>query len=511
MACGSSTVLLLARSARQELNLAVRAALGASPAQLAIKAAYQGMTLAALGGVGGLAFAHVVLWTIRGTLPVEVPWRQSIVLDGRILIIGIGMVMCVGLIASVAPAIRASRQNGLILFMERSARAGNIPAIRHWLARVLSVQVALVAALLVLSSSVIADFAKTTLVDLGFDRDHLILSGVAGPRADMSSTAIMESVKSIPGVVDVGLAFGGAPLTNPSARVNVRTADGTTFSGDAGAAVLRVTPSYFSTIGIRLRRGRLLDASDVSSVPPAAVLSEAAAARYFGRREAIGEALTSGIGGLRSVIGVVADVKGDDLSALPIPTIYLPMAQLPRGSTFTVAVRTLGSPELLAPALQNMLKQHLRTDASSPSLEVPSDKFRSLTADRRSGAVVMSILGIVALAIGASTIYAVVNFVTGQQIRDVAVRLALGSSLRRETWKVTAFVWRYLGLGLLVGSCGAWAIARLYGQVFNYDLILTVESYAVVSILLASVGTSAVLISASRLMRFDPALILRHL
>jgi hypothetical protein len=296
----------------------------------------------------------------------------------------------------------------------------------------------------------------------------------------MSSTAIMESVKSIPGVVDVGLAFGGAPLTNPSARVNVRTADGTTFSGDAGAAVLRVTPSYFSTIGIRLRRGRLLDASDVSSVPPAAVLSEAAAARYFGRREAIGEALTSGIGGLRSVIGVVA-------------------------------VRTLGSPELLAPALQNMLKQHLRTDASSPSLEVPSDKFRSLTADRRSGAVVMSILGIVALAIGASTIYAVVNFVTGQQIRDVAVRLALGSSLRRETWKVTAFVWRYLGLGLLVGSCGAWAIARLYGQVFNYDLILTVESYAVVSILLASVGTSAVLISASRLMRFDPALILRHL
>jgi putative ABC transport system permease protein len=121
----------------------------------------------------------------------------------------------------------------------------------------------------------------------------------------------------------------------------------------------------------------------------------------------------------------------------------------------------------------------------------------------------MMVLGIFALLIGASGVYAVLSSLVAQRTREIGVRIALGATPRRIVTSVLAQIGRYLAAGLAVGLPGAWLVARTFAGVFFQVRPTDLWIYVVVASMLAVFGIAAAVIPARRASMVDPLLALR--
>jgi predicted permease len=516
--CVNVTNLLLASGARRRSEFAMRAALGAGRMRLVRQLLTESLLLAAIAGVLGMAVAEVGVRALVALSPPDLPRAGAIHVDGAVFAFALAITTIIGLMVGLLPAVQASRsdpQSGL----QQNSRttAGG----RHSMRPTLAIsQVALALVLLVTAGLVLRSLERLFAVDPGFDASHLLTMQVqqSGHRLDSDSararflTQAVEAVRRIGGVTSAAIT-SQLPL---SGDFDVYAVQFESHAATADAALrYSVSPDYFETMDIPLRRGRLLDERDTADTPGVVLISESFAKRKFGDQDPIGKRVRVGLDVFHpdrpwaTIVGVVGDVKQASLAVTQSDSFYIPTPQwswVDAAQSFVV--RAHGDPAKLAPAIKTAIWS---VDKDQPIVHVATmgSLLESSEAQRRFALTLFEAFGMVALLLAAVGIYGVLSGGVTERMREIGVRAALGASRRSILMLVLRQGMMLTAIGILIGLLGAVATSRivvslLYG-VSRFDLV----TYISVIALLAAVSAIACWLPAWRAAQVDPSITLR--
>jgi putative ABC transport system permease protein len=494
IACANVANLLLARGAGRQREIAVRAALGASRSRLVRHLLAESLILAAMGGVMGVAICFAAIPAIRSAMAHKLPRIADLTVDFRVLGFALLLSASTGVVFGLMPALRASRTD-LGESMKRGAgRAG------MWL---VAAELALSLTLLVSAGLLFQSLWRSENRHLGFDAEHLLVADVSlrGTHFAKSPPSDIEGrLQGIPGAVSWTVTDGLPPNGGCCGVTLARPGMPATPSrSPADLTIVRnVTPGYFTTMGIALKRGRLPDAHDTN----VAVINEELARRYFAGEDPVGKALRVPP---RTIIGVVANAKNDGLRGAVKAEMIFPMRAM-QGSV-QVGLRSAGDPMLVARALRQQL--HEMDPLIVASLKTMREEFQEQTAQPRFLSGLFGVFAIVALALGILGIYGVMAFAVVSRTREIGIRMALGADGARVLRMVLRDAAAPVVAGVVLGIAGSVAAGRYLGSVL-YDIKATdPATYAMVAMLLAAVAFGASLIPAKRASRVDPVVVLR--
>jgi putative ABC transport system permease protein len=523
LACSNLANLLLVRTAARRQELAVRAALGATRERLRRLLFAEAALLALGGGALGVAFAAWGTNALAALAPPDLLRAQAAGFGPRLVAFALSCSAVAALLVGAAPALQAGRGNSADEL--RGAHALGSPG--HGAARqaLVALEVALSLALLVTAALFARSFARLVAVDPGFDPRGAVAMRLSLPRADYPTPshlssfldALLPRVEALPGV-RAAAAISTLPLSRANNRLDFVVTDRPpATAADVPAAQNRfVTPGYFGAMGIPVLRGRELTKWDTAQSPGVVLIDEELERRFFADRPALGVhlLLQYDVPGPRDVeiVGVVRQVKHDDLSETPAATVYIPMTQVPQEMLGFVAPRV----HLVVRGAGGALLDLVRREARAVDAQVPISGVRSLqslvdaaVAPRKFGAALLSGFALAALLLAATGIYAVAAYSVSQRTREIGVRMALGAKARDVVRLVVAESARPVVLGLVGGLAGAIAAVKAASGLLYGIAPFDVSSFAIG---VAALGASALLASwwpARRATRVDPVIALR--
>lgn len=511
------TNLLLARGAHRRGEFALRAALGAGRGRLIRQLLTESLLLAAMGGAAGVAVALAGVRVLAALSPPDLPRAGAIAVDGAAFAFGLVVTTVIGLACGLAPALRASReipQRGLPHASPRTA--GGHGRTR---AALVVAEVALALVLLVASGLLLRSLERLFAVAAGFDPAHLLTLQVqtSGHRFDDDGATrrffaeALAAVRRVPGVTAAALT-SQLPLSGDADLygVDFEAAPAVDPGQIRGSFRHAVSPGYFETLSIPLRRGRLLDERDREDAPPAAVISESLARRRLPGLDPIGRRLRIGEGPLYTVVGVVGDVKQTSLALQDeADAVYVTAAQWRFADrAMSLAVRARGDAAALAPAVRRAVWS---VDQEQPIVRVATmeDLVAASEAQRRFALIVFEAFALAALALAAVGIYGVLAGAVAERRREIGVRSALGASRRRILALVVRRGMTLTALGTALGVAGAAAASRaIAAQLYGVSRLDPLTYLGVIA-LLAAVAMGACALPAWRAARVDPAITLR--
>lgn len=516
IACVNAVNLLVARALTRNRELAIRGALGASRARLALHLLAETMVLtlgAALVGLG-VAAGATQLVTAYGTS--YIPRTSEIQLSGFSLLWLAGLSVVSGLIIGVIPAMQNLRLRMDQALRSSSRGATDGPATRRLRRALVAAEFALATPLIIAAVLLLASLDELSRVPVGVETERTLTASIilSGPRYgdDDGRTEFwkraLERVAALPGVQAAALADSRPPVESGN-RNNFNLEDKPTPPGQNQPICtwVAVSPSFFKAVGMRLERGRLFDEHVID--PAALVVDRAWANRFFPGEEVVGRRLASG--GCttcppRVVIGVVSDVKWRGLEASPDGTIYTRFDQ-PQNGFFIL--RTAGEPSSLARALEAALKE---IDPSLPLTNVATGEqlvANSLVTPRYL-TVLLGMFALTALVLSVVGIYGVMAHFVQQHTRDIGIRLALGGDPAAMRRFVIAQGLRLVVAGVAVGLGAAFLTTRLMTSELFGVSPTDLRTMAGVPAALVVVALVACLIPARRAARLDPAETLRE-
>ena len=515
IACVNVTNLLLARGAQRRGEFAMRAALGAGRARMIRQLLTESLLLAGLGGALGIVVSEFGVRALVALSPPGLPRVGAIRLDGAVFAFGMGITTLVGLVVGLIPALQASRRDVYAGMQRSSPRTTG----GHQLTRgtLVVAEVALALVLLVSAGLLLRSLKRLFAVAPGFDASHLLTMQVqtSGHRFDEDSAThrffaqALEAVRRVPGVTAAAFT-SQLPLSGdfdvygvqfePRANGNPEAADAFRYA---------VTPGYFETIGIPLRRGRLLDQHDVAGAPGAVLINESFAKRKFPGEDPIGRRVH--VGSVACIIvGVVGDVKQTSLAVSPSDAVYITTKQWRTFAdhAMSLVVRARGDAAALAPAVKNAIWS---VDKDQPVIRVATmdHLVAASAAERRFALVLFEAFAIVALVLAATGIYGVLSGSVSERMREIGVRTALGASRSNILALVVRQGMALTGIGVSIGLGGAVAASHALVTLLFGVSRLDPITYAGVTALLAGVSVVACWVPAWRAARVDPSFTLR--
>jgi predicted permease len=518
IACANIANLLLARAAGRQREVGIRLALGASRGRLLSQLLTESLFLATLGGGAGIMLA---LWA-RPWLGALIPTTQYPVdaalysgsLDARVLAFTAAATVLAALAFGLAPALRASRPE---LIPALKDGGGDRGVARSRLGGGLVVaQIALTLVALVSSGLFLRTMHAMREVDAGFrDPEQLLLvstnlhlagytRATGGPLMDR----LLERVRTLPGVSAAGLAMS-VPLGFGGGSSSTVIIEGYTPQRDENMSVLynSVSPDYFRAMGIPLLRGREFGDDDRAGSLLVAIVNETFAERYWPGEDPIGKRFDPTTGRLVTVVGVAKDGKYEQLDDPPQPFMYFPLAQ-GYSSDITLHLRATGEPHALVGTLRKTFEA---LDPGLPFLQprTLAEHMGAALMAQRLGALLLSVLGGVALALAVVGLYGVLSYGVSQRRRELGIRVALGAGRGEVLRLVLREGMRLAALGIAVGTIAAFAGGRLLASQLHGVSPADPITYTVIALLLASVALVASYIPARRAARVDPMLALR--
>ena len=518
IACANLSNLLLSRATARSREVAVRLALGARRSDLVRQSLTESMIIALAGGLLGLAAA----WLLRRGLLLLV--SDSINLadsaDAAVLAFAFALTLLTGLTLGLLPALRTSRVDALAGLKELGR---GLTASAAWVRTgkgIVAAQVALSLPLLIGAGLLVRTLSNLQSVDLGFDKEKLLLvmvdvrtAGYPEPSRQLIFDRLYQRLRSTPGVAAVtysrhGLFSGGDASDAVLVQGYTSQSD-----DDRGSRYEHIGPGYFSTLGIPLRLGREITERDHAAAPKVCVINEAFARRFFAGRNPIGLHVTQLYGPQRNtfqVVGVVANSRKRGLRGEIEHRYYVPTAQpIDVPPAITLAIRTAGDPNALSPAIRRAIL------AEDPNLPIPfSRPLPELLAERmlqdRLLARISLLFGAVALLLSAIGLFGVLSYGVTRRTSEIGIRKALGAG----EWNVIALILResswLLAAGLTIGTLLALAGLRLI-QNRLFGLSPTDPSaFAAAALLLIFVAIAAAWLPARRASRVDPLVAIRY-
>jgi putative ABC transport system permease protein len=510
--CANLGNLLLARAGARRREIAVRQAIGARSGRLVRQFFTESMVLAIAGGVAGLVVGRGFLTLLLAAqATTNLPRADEITLDGRVLLFTLGTALVAGLLFGTVPAWQLARTPSSEAL--RQGARGSIG--QQWARRVLVVsELALAMVLLTGAGLLLRSFALLERVDPGFTGTRLLTFDLytRDPAPGFFPLAV-ERVAALPGVQQVAMV-SQLPVTGRGIgawfnRIDRPLAPGVKPDAEAYRVV---TPSYFATIGIPLKHGRLLRDDDRAD-RPAVVINESLASHYYPHEDPIGKPIYLGAPDNRlfdhaEIVGVIGDTRDAGLASDPLPIVYIPHALMPTWRSFSFVVRTAGDPAATAAAARATMRQ---LDANAPvrDLRTMDAVLAEAVAPARWSMTLMSVFAAVAVLMAALGVFGVLSFLVTQRRRELGIRIALGAAPGALRQMV---VLQGLGLalvGLTLGLGGSLALARLMSGLLYGVAPTDAITYAGVGALLTAIALGASYLPARRATRTDPVVVLR--
>ncbi len=509
--------LFLARTDARAGELAARSALGASRVRLVRLLLVEGIALGLLGGACG------ALLTVAGVHAAN-PWFRMaefglpIRLDGRILAFVGGVSVLVGVLTVVLPAIRtlrsdlAARLGGLAA---RTTSRGGARAGRG--ARLLSsVQIAGALVLVTGAGLLGSDFLSVRYVDLGFDpsgvQEALLIAGTEERSSPQEWQGLVERVRD--GAARVA-GVSGAALEDWAIE-DVRTDRGYAIAAsNRSPSVTSVDPSYFATLRIPIVAGRGFTSADRAGTTLVAIVNEAAAARFWPGRSALGRRVfvgDSASGAWLTVVGVTAGDAESLRRPGHLPVVYRPLAQVSAvGSLVTLYVRPAKGHAGALPAVQAVVRRVLGRPAFWQSLD---GFFSSILARERDNALALNLFAAFALLLAAMGVYGNVAYGVSRRRREIGIRMALGARREGVLALMVRGGMRMLAGGVLLGFGGALMFRRVLRAFMSSTSFRATDLanpwlFAGSVVVLVLVVLVATWLPARRATRVDPVIALR--
>lgn len=516
--------LLLARGAARRQEMALRAVLGAVQTRLLRQLITEAAPLLLLSSAVGLLLGVGIARLLQRSWPNEMPpWGVSAV-DGWVLALVPGLFAAVALLTWLAP-IHVAWRRDLRRHITTGGRAtaGRGEAFVRSTLAVFQLAASLV--LLMSAGLLLRGFASPPHDPQrdGLDaRDTMTVRlhlPASYPTGDSERAAFYENVlhevKTLPGVVDTSVATIGA-------WVGLGTTDGVhALTGNPEAPgwvrparYAAVSASYFDVLRVPVLRGREFTPSDGPGAENVVVVNETFVRNFRLAGDPLGKQLQlhgMSLGGTwYTIVGVVKDTRaqGIGMGAEPVPVLYLSALQHPP-STAALAVRTLGDPLRLAPAVLETIRA-VEPEVVLTNVMTMETYLARLRAPLRWFAVLFGGLAITALLLAASGLYGLVSHTVVRRTREIGIRMALGARIRDVIRMILGQGLKLTGIGTVLGLIGAVGVARLLQLRFNGVELFDPLLYGGVAGALTAVSLLASYRPARRAASVDPQICLRE-
>ncbi len=523
IACANVANLLLVRATARQREFAVRSALGAGSGRLIRQVLTESLVLVVLGAAGGLLVAQWAVQAIWRLAPreftfltineVRVDWRVGVF---TLVLVGLAAVVC-GLI----PALRASRFDANQSLNASTRTATGSRRQRRWQQGLVVAQTALAFVLLVGAGLLLRGFVRFSAVSPGFEIRHLAALTLNLPEKRYPSAAqrrefyerLRERVAALPGVTATTLASALPPprsSSTPGAEVELEGRAPQALGASENPSTSFVADDYFRVMRIPLVRGRTFGLQDAPGGPPAIIVSDRMARRFWPDADPIGQRVRfDAHQAWMTVVGVAGSVKAVSLnnenSSLEY---YRSMRQEGYGAGANVVVRTAADPERLGPAIRREVA------ALDPKLAV-GNYFTIESAMARPFAIPQFCLRLmlgfagVALVLAAVGLYGVMSYTVAQRTPEIGVRIALGGGAGDIVALVARRGLALTGIGLAIGIAAGLGLTRFLQTMLFEISPLDPATFGGVAAILGVVGVLACWLPARRAAKVDPMIALR--
>jgi putative ABC transport system permease protein len=520
IACANVTNLMLVRASSRETEMAIRSALGAGRGRLVRQLMTESVLLAAVGAAAGVGLAKLGMTYLLGHVPPGLVLVNQASIDGRTLALTTVIALLSGLIFGSLPALQVAG-SGVATTLRAGGRGTQGKTMTSRAKRAIVVaELALAVTLLSGAGLLLRSFNRLLSVDPGFRPEGVLSMKVSLPQSAYDSTSernfvrqVTERTSALPGVTSAAMG-NFVPLDGATYdfTFTIRGGPAVGPSAEPAAQVRPVTPSYFSTLGEPVLRGRVFQASDAPGAPTVYVVNQTFVKRHFPNENPIGQFIKLGWGEgpnepYCEIVGVVGDVHGSGLDDAPTPTIYASLAQHPY-SSLTILVRTNAAPASLATPLRAIVRD-LDHEVPVFSVQTMEERVASSVGRERFYTTLVGIFAAVALVLAAVGLYGVIAYAVSQRTHELGVRVALGATSQR----ISAMVIREglaltavgAGIGMVAALAAGSVVASLLFGVTPRDPITLVG----VVVVLAAVAMLASWLPARRAARVDPLVAMR--
>jgi len=528
IACANIANLQLARSRTRQKEIALRAALGASPNRIVRQLLAENLVLGIAGGVVGVFLAYwAVAWIIAHG-PGEIPRLDQSRIDAGTLAFGCAVALLSGFLFGLAPALRSASTRLSEVFKSSTGISGGSRDRVRSLLVVGEVSLALIlmagAGLLIRSALLVSH------LDPGFDAANVVVGRVGLPDPGYHDPAVARqtfermttAAATLPGVESVAVV-SRAPLAGGGSS-NGLLAEGKALDpGNLVNSQLQIiSPNYLSTARVPLKAGRDFAPQDTRDHTLVTIVNETLARTMWPGENPIGKRFACCESGPKGhmdpvwheVVGMVADVRAWGLDHQIQPEFYMPLAQMPPsawdwiGRTMDLVVRTRGG----------VIPIHeLQSTVASVAPAVPiyrlstmQQKISSTLERSHFDTFLLAIFATTALLLSSVGIYGVLSYMVAQRTRDIGIRMALGASQAQIVCDVLGFGVRLAGIGLAIGLVAALAATRLLSSLLYGVRPTDAVTFAAVSLILLVVALIASCLPARRATRVDPIVALRY-
>jgi predicted permease len=517
IAAANVASLLLARGVSRGREVAVRAVLGAGRWNVIRPALLEAVVLTAVGTAAGLALAWTGVRLIRVMVPRQLPQLANLRVDWTVLGFSLAVAVTVALVCAVAPAWQASRSDPQDA-LRSGARGGTSRKQQGFLRTIVAVEVGLSLVLLLGAGLVLRGFERLVGQDPGFDPAPILTLNVSVPpdryeersAVDAFLMPALEAVRAVAGVEDAG-SVNLIPYQNWGWNFNIRY-EGRPVEQRTQLPLTETrtaTASYFSTMGVRLLRGRVPDVEDTEDSPVVVAVNQALVDRDFQGVDPIGQRYHLSDTIFATIVGVVSNTRNVGPDRNPAAGVYYGFGQVQRSSTsFPILVRAQGDVSQLAGPITNAIRS-VDPNAAVNRVLPMTDVIAASVGRPRFYLTLLAIFAGVALLLSIAGLYGVMSYVVAQRTREIGIRSALGSTPRRTLGLVMRQGMLLVALGVMIGLFSGFALTRLLGSLLYGVSPLDALTWLAVTVTLAAAGAVAILLPARRASVVQPMIAMR--
>jgi putative ABC transport system permease protein len=515
--------LILARATVREREMALRLSLGARRGRLVRQLLTESVLLAVMGGIAGLALAWGGIELIRAWNPGNLPFIDSVRLDGRALGFMLFASMLTGILFGLAPALQSSRAD-LNSTLKKGGRGASAGAARGRARATLVVsEIALSLTLLVGAGLLLRSFMNLQRVTGGFSTPpRQILTVLISPGSRKYDDArsgvafydeVLRRTRSVPGV-ELAAVTDSLPPDRQGDADTFGIYGQTLLSGETNPIVSDPTvgPDYFRALGIPLVKGRDFTDHDTPDSAPVAIVSQGFARRFFPDQEAVGKRIRQSGPSLGNkwmeIVGVVGNVKYLGLSTDTDPAYYMPFAQNYGPRQFLVA-RSTGDSASIGTALRENL-QSIDPGVTLAQIGTMEQALNLSVSQPRFDTMLLVLFAAIALLLAAVGIYGLIAYSVAQRTHEIGVRMALGAAQGDVMQMIVRQAVSMALIGIMLGLGGAFALTRLLKTLLFGVGVTDALTFAAAPLGIMLVVLVATFIPAIRATRISPVVALRY-